>query len=245
MNPDMASRYTDGTYLESNPDWGELDAEWKSRQVLKMMRDHQLAPKSICDIGCGTGGVLAWLAKDLAPTTELIGYEVSEQAIQLAPAERKSRIDFRLRSPAQDAQDRFDLALCLDVFEHVDDYPGFLRGLKSLAPLFIFHIPLGISAQAVIRGAPLLDAWRRVGHIHWFTLDLALEALHDTGYEVIDRRFTVPAENALSDPQRRPGLVRSAAALSRRVAFRLRPEFVARLLGGFPVLVLARPVSRD
>ena len=50
----------------------------------------------------------------------------------------------------------------------------------------IFHIPLDISVQSVIRKRAIMK-WREAyGHIHYFTKDIALAALKDTGYEIID-----------------------------------------------------------
>jgi len=46
----------------------------------------------------------------------------------------------------------FDSLLCIDVFEHVEDYIGFVKTLKSKATYKIFHIPLDISVLSVIRG---------------------------------------------------------------------------------------------
>ncbi len=55
--------YTDGTYLQHNPTWHSEDAPWKVSQILQMVRRHQLAPHTVCEVGCGAGGILAGLAQ--------------------------------------------------------------------------------------------------------------------------------------------------------------------------------------
>ena len=52
----------------------------------------------------------------------------------------------------------FDLLLMLDVFEHVEDYIGLLRAVRSKAKQKLFHIPLDLSVQSVLRRDGLLFA---------------------------------------------------------------------------------------
>src|ERR1700733_9736753 len=115
--------YNDGGYLSKNPSWHENDATWKASQVLSLLSDWDLRPQSIVDIGCGTGGVLEAMAGALNGT-RLVGYDLSSQAIDLVS--RSDQIDLRVGTP-EDVRDHYDLLLSLDVFEHVEDYIGFLR----------------------------------------------------------------------------------------------------------------------
>jgi hypothetical protein len=73
----------------------------------------------------------------------------------------------------------------MDVFEHVDDYLGFLKLCKGRAKNTMFHIPLDISAQAVLRNQ-LIDSRNSVGHLHHFIKDTAIATLVDSGYEIVD-----------------------------------------------------------
>lgn len=199
-----------------------------------MLRKHDLAPRSICDLGCGTGGVLDALSRQLPRDTRLVGFEISPQAIALAPEERKQRITIVNRDRPDE---HFDLALMLDVFEHVDDYLGFLRSVSNGADRFVFHIPLDLSVQSVLRTTPLLGARDWLGHLHYFTRDTALATLRDAGYRVVDEEFTQPAAELWGGKSR---LLRGP----RKVAFRFSPAWAARVLGGFSLLVLAEPVAQ-
>ena len=196
-----------------------------------MLRKHDVAPTSICDVGCGTGGVLDDLSRQLPRATRLVGFEISPQAIALAPDERKQRIAI-VNSARPD--EHFDVLLMLDVFEHVDDYLSFLRSVSGSADRFIFHIPLDLSVQSVLRTSPLLGAREWLGHLHYFTRETALATLHDAGYRVIDDEFTQPAVELWGGKSR---FLRGP----RRFAFRLSPRWAARVLGGFSLLVLAEP----
>jgi SAM-dependent methyltransferase len=227
------SRYLDGTQLAAAPDWYESDAAWKAERVRDMMRKHGMEPGSICDVGCGTGGVLDHLSRTLPPTTRLVGYEMSPQAVALAPEARKQRITF-VSEWAEEYEGGFDLMLVLDVFEHVDDYLGFLRAIRGKAGLFIFHIPLDVSVQTVLRGSPFTRARESLGHLHYFSRDTALATLHDTGYATADEELTQPGIDLWGGKSR-------LARLPRKAVFRLNPRLAARVMGGFSLLVLARP----
>ena len=226
-------RYQDGTQLGLTPDWFESDAAWKAHRVREMMRKNALEPASICDLGCGTGGVLDHLSRTLPTGTELVGSDMSSQAIALAPADRRQRITF-VNEPAECAGGGYDLMLVLDVVEHVEDYFGFLQAIRGKAELFIFHIPLDVSVQTVLRASPFRRAREALGHLHYFSRETALSTLRDTGYEVLDEEFTQPGVDLWGGKSK-------MARLPRRMAFRLNPGLAARVMGGFSLLVLAKP----
>jgi len=73
----------------------------------------------------------------------------------------------------------------------IDDRPWLLkRNELVLEKNFIFHIPLDLSASSVLRKKPLINTRRKVGHLHFYTKDLAIETLIDSGYKVIEWGYT-------------------------------------------------------
>jgi SAM-dependent methyltransferase len=223
------SMYNDGRYLSKNPGWHENDAPWKASQILSLLNDRNLRPESIVDIGCGTGGVLEVIAGALNGS-RLVGYDPSPQAIVMV--ERSDSVELRIGIP-KDVHEHYDLLLSLDVFEHVEDYIGFLRSLRPIADRFIFHIPLDISAQSVARERPLLAVRSSVGHLHYFTRSTALASLETAGFEIIYDRLLSP-----NDIPGTPVKTR-IANVPRNVGRRLSPQLSARILGGSTLLVLA------
>jgi SAM-dependent methyltransferase len=223
------SMYNDGSYSSKNPGWHEDHAPWKARQVLSMLGDRSFRPESIVDIGCGTGGVLEVIAGALNGT-RLVGYDPSSQAIGMV--ERSDRVELRVGTP-KDVHEHYDLALSLDVFEHVEDYIGFLRSLRPIADWFIFHIPLDVSAQSVIRERPLLAARSAVGHLHYFTHRTALATLETAGFEIVCDKLLFP--NDMPGRQVKTRI----ANIPRDLGRHLRPRLSARIFGGSTLLVLA------
>jgi SAM-dependent methyltransferase len=221
--------YNDGRYFSRNPDWHESDAAWKASQVLSLLDERNFRPASIVDIGCGTGGVLEVIAGAL-DGTRLVGYDLSAQAIGMV--ERSRRVELRVGTP-HDVHEHYDLLLSLDVFEHVEDYLGFLRSLRPIADWFVFHIPLDISAQSVVREQPLIAVRASVGHLHYFTRATALASLQTAGFEIVCDRLLLPSD---MPGRRAPTRI---ANMPRSLGRRLIPQLSARILGGSTLLVLA------
>jgi SAM-dependent methyltransferase len=228
-------RYATGAYLQVNSTWHVEDSAWKARQVISMLKRHQLEPSRICDVGCGAGEVLSQLQNRLDSATTLVGYERSPQAYALARARETDRLRFFLGNPAADQAEMFDLLLVLDVIEHVEDPFGFLRALKRHADLAIFHIPLDMTAQAIARNLLIRTCREPFGHLHYFQKETALATLADAGYEVLDWIYT-PSSFAHFPEDPRARLIQNA----RRRLFSLSPDLTQRLLGGWSLLVLAR-----
>lgn len=232
----MSGIYTTGKYLENNPGWHVGDSPWKSEQILKMVRKHSLQPATVCEIGCGAGEILSRLCEDLSDA-QFSGYEVSPQAFELCQTREKERLHFVL-GDLLETQERFDLLLCIDVFEHIPNYLSFLEKLRGHADQFIFHIPLDLSLLSILRPARLAQVRYGVGHLHIFTQESALSVLKDTGYEVQDS-FLTAGGMELAKNQRRARTV--LANLPRRLIGGFSQRLSARLLGGYSLLVLATP----
>jgi SAM-dependent methyltransferase len=231
MEPDAL--YLEGGYLAANPAWHEEDADWKARQVLRLIEDTRIDPTSVVDVGCGTGGVLDGLASSL-PSAKLVGYDVAPAAVAIA-AKLRPHLDV-INGDVRQSGRHFDLALLMDVFEHVPDYLGFLESMRGVADRFIFHIPLDMNGQQVIRGGAIMAARRNLGHLHYFSKETALGTLETAGYRVLHHRYTGSAVD-LPLTSRLARLARSP----RRAAFKVSPDLAVRVLGGYSLLVLAEP----
>ncbi|HVQ36953.1 MAG TPA: methyltransferase domain-containing protein, partial [Pyrinomonadaceae bacterium] len=156
------------------------------------------------------------------------------QAVELCGQRANDRLHFYCEDLIAADTPFFDLLLCIDVFEHVPDYLGFLRQLQSKARHKIFHIPLDMSAQWVLRGKPILLEREQAGHLHYFMKDTALGALRDSGYEVLDWTYT---PGAIDNPR---SIKARLASWPRRLMMNVNPDFTVRFLGGYSLLVLAK-----
>jgi len=221
--------YLDGSYdARTGGTWHLEDAPFKARQIMRMLGRHPEAQiQSICDIGCGSGGILAELENRLNHATKLVGYDVSPKAHSLSQSFRTDRCEFILGDVFADPE-YFDLALAIDVVEHVEDCFAFLRQCSVKATWKLYHIPLDASASLVLRGT---HCWDSVGHLHLFTMETAIKAVEHSGQRVVDS-FLTPV--SLERPHR---AATHLTNLPRRV---LPKRLGARLLGGYSIMILAK-----
>jgi SAM-dependent methyltransferase len=228
------SIYQDGRYLRKNPSWHMEESPFKVRQILRMIKKQSLSPKTVCDVGCGGGLVLAELQPHLSTDSVCWGYDVSPDAIDLCSIRANRNLHFAVRDIRRDRCDVFfDLLLVLDVFEHVDDYIGLVRDIRQKGKFKLFHIPLDLSVQAVARGSGLLRRRDNFAHLHYFTKETALRTLTDVGYKLVDYFYT-PRCIELGDL-----LIQKLVRLPRQISYALSQDLTVRFLGGYSLLVLA------
>jgi SAM-dependent methyltransferase len=226
--------YRNGVYLENNHSWHIEESPFKVRQIQRMIKQQRLEPKTVCDVGCGAGMVLAELQPHLPSDCVCWGYDVSPDALAMSASRGNEKLHFRQRDIRKEEGDiYFDLLLMLDVFEHVEDYIGLVRAVRSKARQKLFHIPLDLSVQAVLRRNGLLLRRDHHAHLHYFTKETALRTLTDVGYTIVDYFYT-PRCIELGDL-----LVQKIARIPRKLSFTISPDLTVRVLGGYSLMVLA------
>lgn len=248
MNPDL---YTSGEYLTRNPLWHADESPWKAKYVLQIIARNRITPKTICDVGCGAGEVLRLVKEGMGDECVFWGYEISPQAFALCRRRANERLHFKLADIRQEDTAYFDLILLMDVLEHLEDYFSLLRALRPRSEYKIIHIPLDISVRTVLWGR--IASFRAAyGHLHYFTKNLAIQTLRDVGYEVVDYMYTWQSNslqfvwnenkgNPRALPRKLLGhTARALLGLPSRMLFAVRPDFAARVMGRWRLLVLAR-----
>lgn len=230
-------RYVSGEYLANNPTWDEEDSAWKAAQVIKMLERNRISPSSMVEVGCGAGGVLAELCKSM-PAVKYAGYEIAKDASRFWEKHRALGIDLHVADFLSEETSCYDVLMLLDVIEHVPDPFAFLSALHGRAHYYVLHIPLDLSASSVLREEPLLRVREKVGHIHYFTKNLALSLMQESGFQVLDWFYTGAA---LALPHK--GLGGYLKKVPRWLIYHLHREVGVRLLGGDTLMVLAKTES--
>lgn len=230
----MRDMYESDLYVQNNPTWHEEDAPWKAAHIAGILRKNNVPTGTLCEIGCGTGDVLLNLAKEF-PESRLSGFEISPAAFNRAKSKETDRTTFQLADATAEPGLSFDVVMAIDVFEHVEDYLSFLKKIREIGTYKVFHIPLDLSVQSVLRSRPIIKLRENVGHIHYFYKETALAALSDCGYEIIDHHYTA---SRLELPNQ--ALSSKLMQLPRRMAYAVNRDFAVRVLGGYSLMVLAR-----
>lgn len=214
------------------------DAPWKAGIVAWILEQNGLQPESICEVGCGSGACLAELRRAY-PEAELSGYDIAPDAAQFWKQFEEQNISFEVGDVLKNDSLNCEVLMMLDVIEHLADPHDFLGRLHGKASLFVFHIPLDLSAMSVFRETPLLYVREKVGHIHYFTKNLALSLLDESGYSVVDASYTQAAFTAPS----RSWKTLIARPLRKIIYTLFGKDRGVRLVGGETLMVLAR--SKD
>jgi SAM-dependent methyltransferase len=233
----MRDEYVDGSYLSENPGWHEEDAPYKIGLIAQTIESNAIPHQSIVDVGCGAGLVSEMLAR-LFPVSQVTGFEISKDATVFWPKrEQRQNLKF-VNGSVFESGETFDLSVCLDVFEHVEDYYGFLRLLRPRARTHIFKIPLDMCVLKIL--TPALKAARdTVGHIQYFNDYTAVETLKDSGYQI---QSAVLSPGFLWDA-RPKGAVQYVVYGLRRLCMLFGHKFAARMMGGYCLVVAARPTE--
>lgn len=185
----MTQRYTSGAYALANPDWHASDAAHKAGALSDALRDWGIRPKTVVDVGCGTGAVLRGVHERFVedwPETTWQGWDIAELPL---PAQRGSDDirfvcgDYVANGPA------CELALCVDVFEHIADDVGFLTSLFTKASCVVFRIPLDRAVWNGVRPGRMATFRNVYGHLHHYDKRQALRLLDRAGFEVEDVRY--------------------------------------------------------
>ena len=225
--------YTSGVYLEKNPNWHVEESPWKVQHIMPMMKRQHLMPETVCEVGCGAGEVLRQLQAHISDAS-FWGYDISPQAFEMCKEKANERLHFKLADMRQEQDVFFDLLLVLDVIEHLEDYFSFLRDIKLKSRYKLFHIPLEVSVQGVLRGKIFIRNRELHGHLHHFTKETALRTLEDVGYEVLDYSYSPEFEMPTTLLQTK------LMKLPRKLFFTLQKDWAVRVLGGTRLLVLAQ-----
>jgi SAM-dependent methyltransferase len=227
--------YTEGGYLQQNPDWSAADSDWKAGMIAGLLRKNAVPFQTVAEVGCGVGGVLLGLQRQMGQG-RYSGYDISPQAIALAQRHQNEHLHFYNEDFTAQAYETADLLLMVDVAEHVPDYYRFLQQLKGKARRFVFHIPLDMSCRTLLKPHVLLQQRQSVGHIHYFTKEQVWWILADCGYTIVDWHYTKPR----IDIDRPKGIKAAVKKMLRNACYALGPDRAVKLWGGYSVLVLAQ-----
>jgi SAM-dependent methyltransferase len=235
----MTSIYTSGVYLEENPTWHVEDAAWKADKIAGILGRNGVDPRLLVEIGCGAGAVIAELAgqQQMGGGVRFRGYDISPQAIALARTRASDRLVFSCEDLLASApEERPDVLLVIDVFEHVPDYMGFVSKCRDLADYKVYHIPLEVNVSSALRDN-FARTREKLGHLHSFSESSALATLRDTGHEIVDYVYT---DGALGLFRQHPTFKRAVVNVPRWLLSKVSVPLSARVLGGYSLLVLAR-----
>lgn len=228
--------YLEGEYLRHNSSWNVEDADWKAKAIYKLLMRNSLVINDAVDVGCGAGGVMEALAGMDRSIKSLSGYDIAPDAIRIATERASGRVRFVNDDFTKEVYAKTDLLLLIDVIEHVDDFYGFLRKVKSKSTYFVFHIPLDLCCVSLLKPHILLQQRNSVGHIHYFSKEMVLWSLSDLGFTLMDFVYTQPD----LDTKPATSFKSFTKKYLRKISFGLHKELSIKLWGGYSMMILLK-----
>ena len=240
----VGTLYTTGGYLKKNPTWHAEDSAWKAARVVDTLTPEMLLEikdhLTIAEIGCGAGGVIHHLTGLLTArgyaVRRAIGYDISDQAIELARNQHPgTNVEF-IRQDFIRTSDRFSLGLVIDVVEHLQDPDEFLCEISHRFSYVVLHVPLEDNLEFRLRRKGK-DSHEKVGHMHFFSKASAMSLLNKAGLIPLKWIYT----SASIDLLRIHGTIKSyIGILPRYLLFRLNRDAAARIFAHFSIMLLCR-----
>ena len=136
---------------------------------------HKISPKTVLEIGCGEGHTTQLILEH--SDAEVISTDVSEKIIRIAEEHTANpRVQFdvlNIYHVANQFDQQFDLVVCCEVFEHLDEPE---MALVELAKINSANLIISVPNEPLwrilnmLRGAYLSDWGNTPGHLqHWGT----------------------------------------------------------------------------
>lgn len=146
--------------------WRELCAAGKADHVVELIAGLPAAPRTVVEVGCGDGVLLAQLARRGVGEAR-DGFDISERAVAYAAArpevDRAEPFDGHWLPVADGA---YDLGVLSHVLEHVPDPLPLLRETARACRAVVVEVPLEDNLSA---SRPAAEAGRAaIGHLHRF-----------------------------------------------------------------------------
>lgn len=177
------------SYVHDNPTWHDEDGLAKAREVDGLLADLGWEPKRVVDVGCGTGAVLHHLGRLLrrrgAPA-QLEGWDIDPTPVGLSRRPVSLHVGDALTQAAP-----AELALMLDVLEHLDAPERALSALPRLAPRVVLRAPIEASVRDLLRPRRAAATRQRYGHLHAWRLPGLRRLLTEHGLHIDAERTTL------------------------------------------------------
>lgn len=182
------------TDADTEAAWLELGSGMKADSIQLLMRVSGDAPRTMVELGCGTGAVIRECRRrGLARSYSAVDY--SPIALERLRGEDPSiqTICADLTAQSFALPQHADLLVCTHVVEHLEDPLTFLRGVRSLDfTSCVIEVPLEDLLVGRLKALVKDRRKNAAGHIQFFTANSFERLLGTAGLHVTHRRTYVP-----------------------------------------------------
>ena len=153
---------------------GRHTRRWIARLVKQAPR-----PRSIADIGCGEGSLLAEITPSV-PSASVFGCDFSAVSVELCQKRMPGGkfVVHDIREEKNPFGEVVDLAVCSEVIEHVDDDEKAVHNMASWTRHLVLTVPGGV----------LDDDARAMGHLRHYSKESLSRIVERAGMEILECR---------------------------------------------------------
>jgi len=228
--------YSKGDYFSDAKRHSE-DAGFKAACFLKLflpfLESHPSPIRSLADVGCGSGDIVRLIAASMREngynSITFKGYDVSPHASMI----ENEGVEY-INADFCESGEPVDVVTLFDVFEHIPDTVGFLKGVSQRCKVIGFHIPLEHSLNVASR-----NLFRRKlvnpGHLVFLDIVSALNLLAVAGLRVVDYQYTF----GFLAPSGHATLLSKIVFPFRYILAKISPWLLSVTIGGASVAVIA------
>lgn len=189
----MIAKY-DNNYFTAVPGLSNSsDQRWKFQQILpalkKSLQTNPGKTIKLLEIGAGTGQILKHILNEFSDINfEITVFEINKSAKSKIYHNTKAKFQLHdITKKSKYKNKYFDMCLCIDVLEHLENLDGGLTEIKRISKNAIFKIPIEKTIGIFLINILTLGHYRRktvskIGHIHWFTFGQIIRILNKHFY---------------------------------------------------------------
>ena len=246
--------YLTDEYILKNPTLHVEDSSWKVSKITPLLDEfidlHEADSLNLLDVGGGAGMVLA----EVGGYLESAGLKVNKYAVDLSPQmlEIQKKRNPDLKNILEEdicktslGDKAINLALLIDVLEHVYDPAAALKEVRRIADYFILKVPLEnnltLNLLNLASGGRVRESLiGSIGHIHSYHSYSLRRLVSKHGGRIIDCRFTGVCDYFKSSAfyyKKWSSQERWANLLARQI-FKVSPTFCSLLFTDFLVLLV-------
>jgi len=144
------------------------------RVIKKLIRPLEF--KTVCDVGCGQGSLLLELMEEF-PGIEPNGTDISSAAVELARRKVPQGKFYVLDLVMDHVPRKFDLVICSEVVEHIEDDLSAMRNLCRMTGKYL--------VITTVQGRMRRFEAEEVGHVRNYKRGELAAKLREAGFDVV------------------------------------------------------------
>jgi SAM-dependent methyltransferase len=185
--------------LEAEAQWLRMGATGKSDSVGLLLHRNRIKPKTILELGCGTGEVIKECQRR-GYGDKYTAIDYSEKAIEYLRA-NSNNIDATtgdITSKDFTISGHFDVVILSHVLEHLEEPAVFLKALRRIDFTYLIaEVPLEDLFVCRLKSLVKDRTRNPAGHVQFFTGASFRKLLTGAGLEILDtRRYASPSSGA-------------------------------------------------